>query len=40
MTVVFERALTKESGQTTGHLDVRVEHFPEVAEEMAAGKKD
>jgi butyryl-CoA dehydrogenase len=27
--LVIGRALTKESGQTTGHLDVKIEHFPE-----------
>jgi len=28
--LVIGRALTKEAGRTTGHLDVKVEHFPEV----------
>ena len=30
--LVIGRALTKEAGKTTGHLDVKVEHFPEVLE--------
>jgi butyryl-CoA dehydrogenase len=30
--LVIGRALTKEAGQKTGHLDVKVEHFPEVLE--------
>jgi butyryl-CoA dehydrogenase len=38
--LVIGRALTKEAGQTSGHLKVKVEHFPEVAEAMAVGKKD
>jgi butyryl-CoA dehydrogenase len=38
--LVIGRALTKESGQATGHLDVKVEHFPEVAEELAKAGKD
>ncbi len=29
--LVIGRALTKESGSATGHLEVKVEHFPEVA---------
>jgi butyryl-CoA dehydrogenase len=37
--LVIGRALTKESGQATGHLDVKVEHFAEKTEAMAAGKK-
>ena len=27
----------EEAAQSTGHLDVKVEHFPEVAETMAKG---
>ncbi len=38
--LVIGRALTKESAQNTGHLNVKVEHFPEVAEAMAVGAKD
>jgi butyryl-CoA dehydrogenase len=38
--LVIGRALTKEAGQATGHLDVHVEHFPEVAEAMAVGSED
>jgi alkylation response protein AidB-like acyl-CoA dehydrogenase len=38
--LVIGRALTKESGQATGHLKVKVEHFPEKAGAMAAGKED
>jgi alkylation response protein AidB-like acyl-CoA dehydrogenase len=37
--LVIGRALTKEAGQTTGHLDVKVEHFPEVAQETVSGKE-
>jgi butyryl-CoA dehydrogenase len=37
--LVIGRALTKESGQATGHLDVKVEHFAEKTEAMAVGKK-
>jgi butyryl-CoA dehydrogenase len=37
--VVIGRALTKEATQLASFLDVKVEHFPEVAAAMAAGKK-
>jgi butyryl-CoA dehydrogenase len=36
--LVIGRALTKEAGATTGHLNVKVEHFPEAAERVTAGK--
>jgi len=35
--LVIGRSLTKEAAQSTGHLKVKVEHFPEVAETMAEG---
>jgi alkylation response protein AidB-like acyl-CoA dehydrogenase len=37
--LVIGRALTKESGQTTGHLKVKVEHFEEQAEAIGAGQE-
>jgi alkylation response protein AidB-like acyl-CoA dehydrogenase len=36
--LVIGRALTKEAGQTTGHLKVKVEHFAEGAATVTAGK--
>jgi butyryl-CoA dehydrogenase len=36
--LVIGRALTKESGQATGHLQVKVEHFPGVAAAAGADK--
>ena len=38
--LVIGRAITKEAGATTGHLDVTVEHYPEAAEAAMAGKGD
>ena len=35
--LVIGRALTKEAGKATAHLDVKVEHFPEVLEEATVG---
>ena len=35
--LVIGRSITKEAAQSTGHLKVKVEHFPEVAETMAEG---
>jgi butyryl-CoA dehydrogenase len=35
--LVIGRALTKEAGRSTGHLEVTVEHFPEVLEKTEAG---
>jgi len=33
----IQRALTKEAGKATAHLDIKVEHFPEVREEVPVG---
>jgi alkylation response protein AidB-like acyl-CoA dehydrogenase len=38
--LVIGRAITKEAGATTGHLDVTVEHFAETTEAAMAGKGD
>jgi len=38
--LVIGRAITKEAGATTGHLDVTVEHYPEATEAAMAGKGD
>ena len=35
--LVIGRALTKEAGKATGHLEVKVEHFPQVLGETAVG---
>ena len=35
--LVIGRALTKEAGPATSHLDVKVEHFAEVQEEEPVG---
>jgi len=35
--LVIGRALTKEAGKATGHLDVKVEHFEEMLEEAPVG---
>jgi len=35
--LVIGRALTKEAGKATAHLDIKVEHFPEVREEVPVG---
>jgi butyryl-CoA dehydrogenase len=38
--LVIGRALTKEAAATTGHLEVKVEHFPEAAGSLAGGGTD
>jgi butyryl-CoA dehydrogenase len=35
--LVIGRALTKEAGKSTSHLEVKVEHFPEVLDEVPVG---
>jgi len=38
--LVIGRAINKEAGASTGHLDVKIEHFPEATEAAMAGKGD